>query len=242
MQVAGDDGVERLRPAAPCAWSWRPPASCPRSRREIRRATSAAISSHITMAWRWAFDLVTTVSSLRGRERASAKAKRMMRATPARVIIGDVGRRLLRQPAMHAPADARILALASSRARSPSRARAPSRRAAGSAIPGRMRVGRTLAYWSNGWQIASRRPQSETWSGTSSAPPPRNRWRPNPFRCVEPTCRHHHPVPPVVVRPPVEALERQPEAPLALGQRRQHLDPRRDHLLADPSPGMAAIR
>ncbi len=30
-------------------------------------ATSAAISSHITMAWRWAFDLVTTVSSLRGR-------------------------------------------------------------------------------------------------------------------------------------------------------------------------------
>ena len=51
------------------------------------RATSAAISSHITMAWRWAFDLVTTVNSLRGRERASSKAKRMMRATPARVII-----------------------------------------------------------------------------------------------------------------------------------------------------------
>jgi hypothetical protein len=49
-------------------------------------ATSAAISSHITMAWRWAFDLVTTVSSLRGRARASAKAKRMMRETPARVI------------------------------------------------------------------------------------------------------------------------------------------------------------
>jgi hypothetical protein len=49
-------------------------------------ATAAAISSHITMAWRWAFDLVTTVSSLRGRARASAKAKRMMRATPARVI------------------------------------------------------------------------------------------------------------------------------------------------------------
>jgi hypothetical protein len=48
-------------------------------------ATSAAISSHITMAWRWAFDLVTTVSSLRGRVRASAKAKRMMRVTPARV-------------------------------------------------------------------------------------------------------------------------------------------------------------
>ena len=50
-------------------------------------ATSAAISSHITMAWRWAFDLVTTVSSLRGRDCASLKAKRMMRATPERVII-----------------------------------------------------------------------------------------------------------------------------------------------------------
>jgi len=49
-------------------------------------ATSAAISSHITMAWRWAFDLVTTVSSQRARARASAKAKRMMRVTPARVM------------------------------------------------------------------------------------------------------------------------------------------------------------
>ncbi len=38
------------------------------------RATSAAISSHITMPWRWAFDLVTTVSSLRGRDCASLKA------------------------------------------------------------------------------------------------------------------------------------------------------------------------
>ena len=39
------------------------------------------------MAWRWAFDLVTTVSSLRGRDRARLKAKRMMRSTPARVNI-----------------------------------------------------------------------------------------------------------------------------------------------------------
>ena len=50
-------------------------------------ATSAAISSHMTMPWRWAFDFVTTVSFFRGRERASAKAKRMMRVTPARVKI-----------------------------------------------------------------------------------------------------------------------------------------------------------
>ena len=50
-------------------------------------AISTAISSHITMAWRCAFDLVTTVSSLRGRDCASLKAKRMMRSTPARVNI-----------------------------------------------------------------------------------------------------------------------------------------------------------
>jgi hypothetical protein len=50
-------------------------------------AISAAISSHITIAWRCAFDLVTTVSNLRGRDRASAKAKRKMRVTPWRVII-----------------------------------------------------------------------------------------------------------------------------------------------------------
>ena len=37
-------------------------------------AISAAISSHITIACRCALDLVTTVSSLRGRDRASAKA------------------------------------------------------------------------------------------------------------------------------------------------------------------------
>jgi hypothetical protein len=39
------------------------------------------------MAWRCALLLVTTVSSLRGRDCASLKAKRMMRSTPARVIM-----------------------------------------------------------------------------------------------------------------------------------------------------------
>jgi len=37
-------------------------------------ATSAAISSHITIAWRCALLLVTTVSSLRGRDCARRKA------------------------------------------------------------------------------------------------------------------------------------------------------------------------
>ncbi|MNN59137.1 hypothetical protein D3C81_1742320 [compost metagenome] len=38
------------------------------------RLICSAISSHITMAWRWALDLVITVSSLRGRDCASLKA------------------------------------------------------------------------------------------------------------------------------------------------------------------------
>ena len=40
----------------------------------------------------------------------------------------------------------------------------------GLVIPGRMRVGRTLAYWSSGWQMASRSPHKVMWSGTSGAP------------------------------------------------------------------------
>jgi hypothetical protein len=121
------------------------------------------------MAWRWAFDLVTTVSSLRGRARASAKAKRMMRATPARVITetsvatSSGSPRCTRPPTpAYSPSlFSRTITQSSSRAVTPRK---------GLTIPGRMRAGRTLAYWSKPWQIASRRPQSETWSGTPGAP------------------------------------------------------------------------
>jgi len=53
-------------------------------------------------------------------------------------------------------------------------------------IPGRTREGLTLAYWSKPWQIGSRRPQSETWSGTSGAPtaPKKIAW--NFFSCSSP--------------------------------------------------------
>ncbi|KAG1520111.1 hypothetical protein G6F51_014747 [Rhizopus arrhizus] len=51
------------------------------------RLPCSAISSHITMAWRCAFDLATTVNSLRGRDCASLNAKRRMRSTPARVMM-----------------------------------------------------------------------------------------------------------------------------------------------------------
>ena len=74
-------------------------------------ATSAAISSHITIPWRCALDLVTTVRSLRGRERATSKAIAddpcHTDARKHRDVRGD----LLRQALVNAPADPGVFAL-----------------------------------------------------------------------------------------------------------------------------------
>ena len=63
------------------------------------------------MPKRCALDLVTSVRCLRGRLRASSKAKRWMRSTPARVKTATSVADLDRQPAVRAPADAGVLAL-----------------------------------------------------------------------------------------------------------------------------------
>ena len=124
-------------------------------------------------AGRWTWSPRSAACAARA---ASAKAKRMMRSTPARVNIdtsvppppagrGARGRqrRRTRPP--------------SSRARSPSRASGPVTLRSGLVMPGRMRVGRTLAYWSKGWQMARRRPHSVMWSGTSGRRQSRTGWR-----------------------------------------------------------------
>ena len=138
------------------------------------RATSAAISSHITMPKRCAFDLVTTVRPLRGRERASAKAKRMMRVTLARVnsatsVAVSCGRPRCERPPWPAYSPSEF-----SRTITQSRS-AGVTSLSGLVIPGRRRIGRTLAYWSRPWQIASRNPHRLTWSGTSGDPTAPNR-------------------------------------------------------------------
>ncbi len=138
------------------------------------RATCAAISSHITMPWRWALDFVTTVSNLRGRERASLKAKRITRVTPARVnmatsVAASSGNPRCTRPPTPAYSPSEFSRTITQSSSGPDTARS------GLTMPGRMRVGRTLAYWSNGWQMASRSPHSVMWSGTSGAPAEPNR-------------------------------------------------------------------
>ena len=82
VQIGGDQGVEargrftmRAVAASTSSLSHFTSGNSP--------ATCAAISSHMTIAWRCALLLVTTVSSLRGRDCARRKAKRRMRSTPA---------------------------------------------------------------------------------------------------------------------------------------------------------------
>ena len=122
------------------------------------------------MAWRWAFDLVTTVSSLRGRERGEREGEAEDALDAGAGHDRDVGRDLDRQAAMRAPADAGILALGILAHDHPVELRAAHLAQRAYVIPGSTRAGRTLAYWSNGWQIASRRPQRLMWSGTSGEP------------------------------------------------------------------------
>ena len=113
-----------------------------------------------------------------------------MRSTPARVIIdtsvaasiGALGARARRR---------RRTRPRSSRARSPSSGLAGLQRFSGASMPGRMRVGRTLAYWSKPWQIFRRRPHSVTWSGMCGSPAEPNRMASLPSSAVQPVGRHH---------------------------------------------------
>ena len=95
----------------------------------------------------------------------------------------------------------------------------------GLTMPGRTRVGRTLAYWSSGWQMASRRPHRVMWSGTSGTPADPNRMASWPLIRSRPLS--------VVVGAPVEVLDRKREAAVAAGADVKRLKPGRDHLGPD---------
>ena len=93
----------------------------------------------------------------------------MIRSTPTRVKIAvSVATSSGRPRCARPPCPAYSPSLFS-RMISQSRSPGPALRS-GEVTPGRMRVGRTLAYWSNPWQIGRRRPHSVMWSGMSGAP------------------------------------------------------------------------
>jgi hypothetical protein len=131
-------------------------------------AISAAISSQSTMPFRWALLLVTTVRCLRGRFCATSNAKRMMRSTAWRVKIDTSVAVSHAWPRCDRPPCPAYSPSLFSRIITQSSEPVVALRS-GDCVPRKILVGRTLAYCWNGWQIASRSPQSEIWSGTSIA-------------------------------------------------------------------------
>ena len=90
---------------------------------------------------------VMTVSSLRGRAWASLKAKRMMRSTPTRVIMHTSVAASVGWPWWTRPPTPEYSPSEFSRTMTQFRS-SGLQRLSGASMPGRMRVGRTLAYWS----------------------------------------------------------------------------------------------
>ncbi len=205
------------------------------------RATSPAISSHITIAWRCALLLVTTVSRLRGRDCASLKAKRITRSTPARVMIETSVAASIGWPWCTRPPTPAYSPSVFSRTITQSRSFA-SQRFSGASMPGRMRVGRTLAYWSKPWQIFSRRPHSVMWSGMCGSPAepkriaslPRSASRPS-AGIISPCARYQSP-------PQPKFSNSKPKLPPDAASAFSTSAPAGTTSLPMPSPGMVAMR
>ena len=232
MQVGGDDGVDacagrstmRMVMASTSILSQVTSGNC--------AATSAAISSHITMPWRWALDLVTTVSSLRGRERASAKAKRMMRSTPARVNMetsvatSSGSPRCTRPPTpAYSPSEfSRTITQSSSGPVTP-----PQR--AGDA--GQDARGAHVGVLVEGLADGEPQPPQRDVVGHVGHAGRAEQDGVVALDLLAPVVGHEGAGLLVALRAPVEVIEGNREAAVALGAGVEHLDTRRDHLLAD---------
>lgn len=83
----------------------------------------------------------------------------MIRSTPARVIIDTSVAASIGCPWCTRPPTPAYSPSEFSRTITQSRSCGP-QRLSGASMPGRMRVGRTFAYWSKPWQIFRRRPHS----------------------------------------------------------------------------------
>ncbi len=162
----------------------------------------------------------------------------MIRSTPARVIMLTSVATSIGWPWWARPPTPAYSPSEFSRTITQSRS-SGRQRLSGASMPGRMRVGRTLAYWSKPWQIFRRRPHSVTWSGMSRVAGRAEQDGVHAAQRVEPVGRHHLAVRAVPVAAPAEAAELEAEGVLAGGQRLQHLLAGGDHFLADAVAGDA---
>ena len=176
------------------------------------------------------------VSNLRGRERASAKAKRKIRSTPARVMIVTSVATSARQAAMHAPAGAGIFAFRILAHDHPVELRTADR-AQGAhdprQHPRRAHVGVLVE------RLADRKPETPEADvvghvrRTDRAEIDRVR-APDLIEAVR---RHHEAGRAIMVRSPVEPVEGPLKAALALSKRLEDLEPGGNNLLADAVAG-----
>ena len=123
------------------------------------------------MPYCWALDLVTLDTFFTVRVRARSNAKRMIRSQPLSVnnavcsATSLPGPRALRlrppRPAYSPSLFSRTTTQSSS---------VSSALRSGETTPGKNFTGRMLAHWSKFWVMFSRRPHSETWSGTVGQP------------------------------------------------------------------------
>ena len=165
-----------------------------------------------------------------------SKAKRMIRSTPRRVKIAvsvatSSGRPRCTRPPWPAYSPSLF-----SRTITQSRSPGPTSRS-GEVMPGRMRVGRTLAYWSRPWQIGSRRPHSVTWSGMFGIADRAEIDRVGGAQPGEPVRRHELAVPAIPVGTPVVVVDDQLESAVARGHGVQHFEAGADDLGADAVGG-----
>ena len=165
----------------------------------------------------------------------------MMRSTPARVMIDTSVAASIGWPWCTRPPTPAYSPSVFSRTITQSRSAGP-QRLSGASMPGRMRVGRTLAYWSKPWQIFRRRPHSVTWSGMCGSPAdpnrmasiPRNRSSPS-SGIITPCRRYQSP-------PQPKSVNSKPNPPRRCASASRTCCPAGTTSLPMPSPGMVAIR
>jgi hypothetical protein len=115
-------------------------------------------------------------------------------------------------------------------------------RLSGASMPGRIRVGRTFAYWSNPWQILRRSPHSVTWSGMCGSPAEPNRIASMPRRASSPSAGIISPCARYQSPPQPKSVNANANSRRAFASASRTCRPAGTTSLPIPSPGIVAIR